>query len=188
MHYTASCSLLPGKDYRWSCVEPGVGLDDPYRPLPTWDSLCIWVCFFLTEPFFPVHWLIVFAVFDWHLLFVIVGLSTHGHVTESFRLDGTHKDHQAFSLSHHAQWPIPQCQILTILEHLWGCWVHHPTGLLEKKFFPVSNLISAHVWPACLAQTTLWRRGICINPCLISVPICSLGPRNYCPKEYYGGR
>jgi len=151
--------------------------------------VCIQVGF-LTDPFSPIHWLIMAAVFDWHLLFVTVGLSTHGRVTETLRLDGTHKDHRVQHSVHHTMPTdhIPQCQISMALQHLWGWWLHHSTAPSEKKLFPVSNLITDCVWPACLAQATLWRRGICINPCLISVPICFLGPKNYCPKVYYGGR
>lgn len=38
-HWVWTMLLDVWTDFGWSCVEPGVGLDDPYGPLPTWDIL-----------------------------------------------------------------------------------------------------------------------------------------------------
>jgi len=36
------CSQAQGLFFRWSCVQPGVGLDDSCGHLPPWDILCFY--------------------------------------------------------------------------------------------------------------------------------------------------
>ena len=50
------CSVMRSVFFEWPCVEPGVGLNDLYRSLPTWIAL--WFCDLLWKSFLsPFIWL-----------------------------------------------------------------------------------------------------------------------------------